>query len=110
MNRPQSKTTLEAVEAVKENINMQSTQTTARDETESDVLQQVRNYVQETILLHAPPMWSNEQCEEVEENIMAHTKAIVSALTTQELNSTTALQRHIDEAVAETKRLIHGWR
>ena len=89
---------------------MQSSQTTARDETESDVLQQVRSYVQDTILLHGPSEWSNEQCEEVEENIMAHTKAIVSALTTQELCSTPALQQHICGAVAETKRLIHGGR
>ena len=89
---------------------MQSIQTTTRESIESDVLQQVRNYVQETILLNATPDWSDEQCEDFEENIMAHTKAIVSALTTQELNSTPALQQHICGAVAETKRLIHGGR
>jgi predicted NAD/FAD-dependent oxidoreductase len=89
---------------------MQSIQTTARDSIESDVLQQVRNYVQETILLHARPEWSDEKCENVEDDVLRHTKVAVSALATQELSSTPALQRHIDEAVAETKRLLHGWR
>jgi hypothetical protein len=43
-----------------------------RDEIESDILQQVRNEVQEALLLHAPAEWQHEQCEAVEESVLDH--------------------------------------
>ena len=83
-----------------------NTSKTQREQWESDVVQQVRNEVQETILLHSPGNWSNEQCEKIEESIMAHTKNVVSALATSELMSADALKDQIETAVAKTKLLI----
>jgi hypothetical protein len=87
---------------------VQNTNTTQaeRESFEADVVQQVRSEVQETILIHAPATWSDQQCEEIEENIMAHTKNVVSGLPTSELMSADALQHVIETAVAKTKLLI----
>jgi BioD-like phosphotransacetylase family protein len=88
-----------------------TTETTAeRSDMEAQVLQQLRHEIQETIRLYAPAQWSDMQCEEVEKRIMDHSKAVLGALTTQELASSFALDRHIDAAIAETKILLHGWR
>jgi hypothetical protein len=81
-----------------------------RQEIEADLLQQVRNEVEDAILLYAPLRWSDERCEEVEEDVMTGTKTAVSASSTQELRSTQALQHHIKTAVAETKRRLQGRR
>jgi hypothetical protein len=75
---------------------------------ESDLMQQVRNEVQDTILFHAPQNWSDERCEDVENTVMNETRTVVSALSTQELRSSTALQHNINTAVAETMKRLQG--
>lgn len=84
--------------------------TTVRGDIEADVVQQVANEVQETILRHAPETWSNERCEEVEEAVLSHTRSVISALTADELRSSAALHHHIEAAIAETKAVLQGWR
>ena len=84
--------------------------TLVRDDFEADLLQQVANEVQETILRHAPPTWSTERCEEVEEKVMSHTRAVISTLATDELRSSAALHHHIECAVEETRAVLQGWR
>lgn len=81
-----------------------------REHLETDVLQQVTNAVEDTILFYAPDTWSDERCKQVEDTILSHTRTVISALTTDELRSPGALHDHIVKAASETKRLIHGWR
>lgn len=81
--------------------------TTARDEIEADVIQQVTEEVQEIILHHAPESWSQERREAVEECVLADTRMILDALSTGELQSSGALRTHIGRAMSEAKRLIH---
>lgn len=78
----------------------------SRSEIESDVLQQVRDEVQEAILLHAPQSWKQKRREAVEESVLAETQMILDALSTKELGSMGALRSHIGRAIDETKRLI----
>jgi hypothetical protein len=89
---------------------MRATDTTAlpvRDEIESDIIQQLREEVQETILHHAPQSWSLESREAVEESVLADTRMILDALSTSELQSAGALRMHIGRARSEAKRLVH---
>lgn len=79
-----------------------------REQMEADVLQHVTNAVEETIQLRVPEDWSDVQCKAVEDQIMSSTRIRISELTKDELRSPRALHQHIDNAVAETKRLIHG--
>lgn len=83
------------------------TTSVSRSEFESDILQQVRCEVQETILLTAPKSWSREKCEAVEQSVLAETQMILDALSSTELQSAGALRMHIGRAIAETKRLVH---
>jgi hypothetical protein len=78
----------------------------SRHEIESDILQRVREEVQEAILVHAPQSWKQDRREAVEENVLAETRMILDALSTKELGSTGALRTHIGRAIDETKRLI----
>lgn len=73
---------------------------------ESDILQQVRNEVQEALLFHAPTTWADERLEAVEERILDHTRLVLAALSMNELRSAGALRTHIAQAGADTKRLI----
>jgi|SRR5271165_5682267 len=77
-----------------------------RHEIESEILQQVRETVQEAILLHAPHSWKQDRREAVEESVLAETRMILDALSTNELASTGALRTHIGRAIDEMKRLI----
>ena len=78
----------------------------SRHEIESDILQQVREEVQDAILFHAPQSWKQDRREAVEESLLAETRMILDALSTNELGSTGALRFHIGRAIDETKRLI----
>jgi len=78
----------------------------SRSEIESEILQQVREEVQEAILLHAPQSWTQAKREAVEESVLAESRLVIEALSTNELGSTSALRSHIGRAIDETKRLI----
>jgi hypothetical protein len=77
-----------------------------RHEIETEIIQQVREEVQEAILLHAPQSWKQDRREAVEENVLAESRMILDALSTNELGSTGALRSHIGRAIDEAKRLI----
>ena len=78
-----------------------------RGDFEAEIVEQLKNEVQEIIIHHAPESWSQEHRDAIEENILDHTRMVLSALSANELRSESALQRHIAQAIAETKRLIH---
>ena len=77
-----------------------------REQLESDIVQQVQNEVDDTLLMHAPTTWSDERLDEIEENILDHTRLVLDTLSTDELRSPGALQYHIVLATAQTKRII----
>jgi hypothetical protein len=79
----------------------------SRSELESDVLQQVRDEVQEAILIHSPQSWTQERRYAIEESLLADTGMILDALSITELQSAGALRTHIGRAIAGAKRLVH---
>ena len=81
-----------------------------RHKVEPDILHQVRNEVQEALLLHAPLKWPDERLEVIEEKVLDHTKMVLAGLSTNQLRSPGALRTHIRQAVAQTKRLIRNRR
>ncbi len=82
--------------------------TLSRDQIEADIIQQVGNATEEALLLHAPVNWPNERLDEIEEEVLAHTRLVLDSLSASELQSEGALAAHIDQAVAETRRLIRS--
>lgn len=85
---------------------MNDNQTITRGEIEADIVQQVQNEIQEAILHHAPESWTPENRDAVQETILDHTRLVLDALRTNELQSAGALRSHIAQAIADTKRLI----
>jgi hypothetical protein len=88
----------------------QNTTTTipVRDQLESDIIQQVRNEVQETLLLHAPDLWADERLDVIEQKVLDNTRIVLASLSIDGLRSPGALQNRIVHALTETKRLIRG--
>jgi hypothetical protein len=82
-------------------------QTITRGDIETDIIEQLQNEIQEIILHHAPESWSQEHREAIEESILDHSRMVLGALSSNELQSESALQRHIAQAIAGTKSLIH---
>ncbi len=82
----------------------------SRPKNESDILHQVRNEVQETLLLHGLLKWPDGRLEAIEEKVLDNTKVILTGLSTDKLWSPGTLQTHIGQAVADTKRLIRNGR
>jgi hypothetical protein len=82
-------------------------QTISRKEFTADIIQQVQNEVQNTLLHSAPLEWKDEELEQIEEQVLDHTRIVLDALSIGELQSRGALDRHIEQANAETMRLIH---
>jgi hypothetical protein len=78
-----------------------------RKQMTDDIIQQVSNEI-ETVLLHAPDQWTDEELENVEKTVLDHTRVVLDAVSSSELQSQGALDRHIEQAVAETKRLLHN--
>jgi hypothetical protein len=78
-----------------------------RGDFEDDILEQVKTEIQETILHDAPESWSKEHRDAISENVLDHTRLVLDALSSTELQSEGALRSHIAQAIAETKRLIH---
>ena len=84
---------------------MPETNTNTREQFEADIVQQIRNEVQETLLLHAPAKWTDERSGCGKKRSRPQPSRL-AALSTAELQSAGALQRHISQAIAETKRVI----
>ena len=74
---------------------------------EDDILQQVGHEVQEALLMYAPEQWTDEDLDAIEEKVTKHTRLVMAALTTDEIQSAGALRRHIANAIADAKKLIH---
>ena len=74
----------------------------------ADILQQVRNEVQQTLLLDAPESWADEQLDQIEKQVLEDTRFSLAAVTTDELQSGSALRIHTTRAVAETLSLIQS--
>lgn len=76
---------------------------TTTDRFTADILNQVQHSVQETLLLHAPEAWTEDDCDQIEKQVLDGT-----------LRSLMLGKRHLPEAalpfinfaVDETKRLI----
>lgn len=72
----------------------------------SDFLEQVQNEVQEALLLNAPETWSDENLEEIEEQVLARTRLAIESLGPSHLWSHSVLAEQVDQAIVETKRLM----
>jgi hypothetical protein len=80
---------------------------TSREQIKTDIMEQVRNEVQDTLLHHAPDHWQEKELDLIETAVLDHTRLVLDALSISELQWPGALDQHIEQAVAETKRLIH---
>jgi hypothetical protein len=78
-----------------------------REQTITDIVQQVENELDDTLSMHAPLHWQDVELDAIAAEAVAHTRLVLEALSATELQSPGALDRHIAQAVAETKRLIH---
>jgi len=76
-----------------------------RQEMTEDIIQRVREAVGEE-LADATAGFSREQLEEIEKEIMSHTKLVVDALGFDEMGSERALFAHIADARWDTGRLL----
>jgi hypothetical protein len=86
------------------------TSKTQRERSESDVLQQVQNEIDDALLLHAPDDWTDEQLGQIETIVLDHTRSLLHDLSIDELRTEVVLKKHIDGAFAETMKLIDSWR
>ena len=80
-----------------------------RDQLTADILQQVRNAVQDE-LAGAPESITLDELGQIEQTVMAHTQHVVDALSIDEMQSEGALLSHIASARTDTNRLIGGRR
>ena len=76
-----------------------------RKETADDIIQQVREAIQEE-LADAPESFGPEDLESIEETILTHTRLIMDALSFNEMQSECALLSHLADARLETIRLM----
>jgi hypothetical protein len=76
-----------------------------REQLTADILQQVRNAVQDE-LADAPEAITCDELEEIEQTVMSHTERVVDALGIQEMQSERALLAHIESARTNANRLI----
>jgi hypothetical protein len=82
---------------------------TPRDQITADITSQVRNEIDD-VLAEAPERFENEELDAIEKQVLAHTSLVLDALSASEIQSQSALDRHIAQAIAETRRLIHAGR
>jgi hypothetical protein len=78
-----------------------------RDQLERDIFQQVQKEVEQALLLHASPSWSDEQCEAIEQAVLNNMRITLAASSISELQLPGAAREHIGRALAETERMIH---
>lgn len=81
-----------------------------REQLEAEITEHIRTQVQDTILTHVPDNWSDQQRQELEMRMMLDAKRTLSALTTAELRSPSALDNYIRSAADEAMRMLRGWR
>ncbi len=77
------------------------------DRFDADILNQVQNSVQETLLLHAPDAWADDDCDQIKRQVL---DGALSLLTLGRHHAAEASQTLINSAVDETKRLIEEWK
>jgi hypothetical protein len=77
-----------------------------RAQTAEDIVQQIRNEVDDTLLIHAPDEWPDEELDDIEAKVLDQTRVALEALSAKEIQSPGTLDRHIAQAVTEAKRLI----
>jgi Arc/MetJ-type ribon-helix-helix transcriptional regulator len=75
-----------------------------------DIEQQICNDVEETLLQHAPDEWPDEQLDEIKDQVLQDSRLVLTALSTNELESSGALRAHIAAALAQTRQLLHEGR
>ena len=80
-----------------------------RKEMTDDIIQQVRNAVQDEVA-GAPESISFDELERIEQNVMSHTQLVVDALGYEEMQSEGALLTHIANARSETNKLLRDRR
>jgi hypothetical protein len=76
-----------------------------REQMTTDIIQQVRNAVQEE-LAGAPESFSFDELEQIEQMVLSHTQQVVDALSVDEMGSEGALLAHIANARTDANRLI----
>lgn len=64
---------------------------TKREELINDIIQQVRNGIQDTLLLHAPDEWQDEGCDAVEHQALDSTRRVLAQFNIMQLRSTRAV-------------------
>jgi hypothetical protein len=73
---------------------------------ESDIIHQVRNFVEETLLLHAPDCWSDEELFQIEETVLDRTSLALRSFAFAKTPSLDPTRLFIEAAVETTKHLI----
>jgi hypothetical protein len=76
-----------------------------RKEMTDDIIQRVRDAVQEK-LADAPDPFRSDDLDAIEDTVLAHTRQVVDALSIEEMGSEGALLSHIANARWETQRLM----
>ena len=87
------------------NLNTSNDRQRRRDQMTTDIVGRVLEAVKEE-LGDAPVSLSREEREAIESSVLAHTRLVVDALGTQEMQSERALLSHVSNARQETNRLI----
>jgi hypothetical protein len=74
--------------------------------------QHCKNAIQDAILFHAPDHFSWEDCDQVEERMLAEFEPVIAPLTVDRLRNLKYMNSLIDDAVAETVRVLRQgpWR
>src|SRR5580704_13287691 len=87
------------------NFNTTTDRQHRRKEMTDDIIQQVRDAVREE-LADAAVAFRREELDDIEESLLAHTRLVMDALSSDEMQSEGALLGHIANARLETNRLI----
>jgi hypothetical protein len=80
-----------------------------RERMSRDIIQQVRNAVQDE-LAGASASFEFEDLEQIEESVMSHTQQVVDALSYDEMQSKRGLSLHVENACIDTTRRINELR
>jgi hypothetical protein len=80
--------------------------TTTPSHFESDTLTQVRNHVQEALLLHAPDCWNDEALLQIEETVLDRTCLALRSFASAKMSNLDPTNLLIEAAVETTKHLI----
>jgi len=80
--------------------------TRTKRQTEADIIQQIQNEVQETLLHNAPAHWRDQQLDAIETKVLGNSRLALATFSAKELVSPGTLKLHIEMAVADTKQRI----